>query len=105
MNLVAPVKSAPGGLDDDTGVGEGEVLEVDSVLQSKTDVRRLDDDVMETTYGSGHVGTSYTLNRRVEVVECLALNDLRADLAANTECGETTLDDDNAATRVYVSGR
>ena len=46
------------------------------------------------THGSGDVGASDTLNGRVEVVKRLALDDLGADLTANTERGETTLSND-----------
>ena len=51
----------------------------------------------QSAYRSGHVGTSDTLDGRVEVVERLALDDLRADLAADTEGGEATLDDEESA--------
>ena len=47
-------------------------------------------------YGSRDVGTSDTLDGRVEVIEGLALDNLSADLAANTERREATLDDDDA---------
>ena len=48
------------------------------------------------TYGSGHVSTGDTLNGRVEVVKGLALDDLSADLTANTEHGEATFNNDQS---------
>jgi hypothetical protein len=50
-----------------------------------------------STYGGGHISAGDTLNGRIEVVEALALNDLRADLATDTKHGETTLHDSKAA--------
>lgn len=44
------------------------------------------------TYGCGDIGTGDTLDWGIQVVESLALNDLSANLRANTESGETTLD-------------
>ena len=54
---------------------------------------------MKHTYGSGHVSAGDTLDGRVEVVERLALDDLRADLAADAEPGEAALDGDEATAR------
>jgi len=47
----------------------------------------------KTTYWSGDISASNTLNGGIEVVESLALDDLRANLTANTKLGETSLDD------------
>lgn len=48
------------------------------------------------TNGSGNVSASDTLDRRVEVVKGLALDNLCADLASNTEARESTLDSDKS---------
>ncbi len=56
-----------------------------------------------TTHGGGHIGTSDTLNRRVEVVEALGLDDLRTYLTTDTERRETTLCDDKAVTACLVT--
>jgi hypothetical protein len=42
------------------------------------------------------IGTSDALDGRVEVVECVTLHDLRADLAAHAERREAALDGDEA---------
>jgi hypothetical protein len=54
-------------------------------------------EVSQERYGTHwcrDVGTRHTLNGGVEVVECLALNDLRANFATNAKHGEATLDND-----------
>ena len=93
--LVAPVESTLGSLDDDGGVREREVLEVDGVLRG-AGVRPVYEIAFNETHGSGHVSTGDTFYGRVEVIEGLALDNLSADLAANTERREATLDDDDA---------
>ena len=50
----------------------------------------------QSAYRSGHVSTGDALDGRVEVVERLALNDLRTDLATDAEAGEATLNSDEA---------
>ena len=52
-----------------------------------------------TTHGGGHIGTSDTLNGCVEIIESLALDDLRADLAADTEAREAALNSHKSNTR------
>lgn len=67
-------------------------------VQRTTD--RLDDDLdgreSEVLEGlgvrCGDVGTGDTLDRGIEVVERLGLDNLRADLGSDTEHGETALD-------------
>lgn len=92
---VAPVQNTPRGLGDNGRLGEGEVLEVDGVLRG-AGVRPVYEIAFNETHGSGHVSTGDTLYGRVEVIEGLALDNLSADLAANTERREATLDDDDA---------
>lgn len=41
-----------------------------------------------------HTSTGYALNWGIQVIECLALNNLSADFTANTKLGEATLGDD-----------
>lgn len=54
---------------------------------------------IETNKTKIHTSTSNTLNGRIEVVECLALNYLGADFTANTECWKTTLNDEKSVNR------
>lgn len=46
------------------------------------------------THRGRDISTSHTLDWGIQVVESLAFDDLSANLAANTEHGEATLDDD-----------
>lgn len=50
----------------------------------------------KTTYRCGDVSTSDAFNRRIEVVKCLALDNLGTDLAANTEGRESTFNNNQA---------
>ena len=51
---------------------------------------------MVRTHGSGDISASNSLNRRIEVVEGLALDYLSADFTSYTESGEASLDDEQA---------
>ena len=54
------------------------------------------------TYGSRDISTGHTLDGRIEVVERVAFDDLRADLGADAERGEAAFDCDES-THVIVS--
>ena len=57
------------------------------------------------THGSGNIGASDTFYRCIEVVECLALNDLGADLTANAERREAALNSQQPVLRVSYTHR
>jgi len=54
--------------------------------------------MMRDTYRGRHVSTGNTFNGGIEIIKRLALNNLSAYFASNTELGEATLDGDQSKT-------